>query len=97
VAFLWAFNDDVLHDLAVQFLTLAEKHRSSLMPQRRFPPPWTVDETDACFSVKHNNGQMCAYTSRMNRGDKGPRSCSAAIRRGASWANIAKLPDLMRR
>jgi hypothetical protein len=24
---------------------------------RRFPPPWTVEETDACFIVKDANGQ----------------------------------------
>jgi hypothetical protein len=22
-----------------------------LMPARRFPPPWSVEETEACFSV----------------------------------------------
>ena len=24
---------------------------------RRFPPPWTVEETDACFIVRDHNGQ----------------------------------------
>jgi hypothetical protein len=24
---------------------------------RRFPPPWSVDETDACFIVRDHNGQ----------------------------------------
>ena len=28
---------------------------------RRFPPPWTADETDACFIVKDHNGQALAY------------------------------------
>ena len=31
------------------------------MPERRFPPPWTVEETDACFIVRHANGQALAY------------------------------------
>jgi hypothetical protein len=31
------------------------------MMQRRFPPPWSVEETDACFSVKDHNGQKLAY------------------------------------
>jgi hypothetical protein len=22
------------------------------MPERRFPPPWSVEETDACFIVR---------------------------------------------
>jgi hypothetical protein len=26
------------------------------MPERRFPPPWTVEELDACFVVMHNAG-----------------------------------------
>jgi hypothetical protein len=28
---------------------------------RRFPPPWTVEETDACFVVRDANGQALAY------------------------------------
>src|ERR1700735_2966113 len=29
---------------------------------RRFPPPWTVEEANAaCFIVKYNNGQALAY------------------------------------
>jgi hypothetical protein len=28
---------------------------------RRFPPPWTVEETDACFIVKDRAGMSLAY------------------------------------
>jgi len=28
---------------------------------RRFPSPWSVEETDACFIVKDHNGQALAY------------------------------------
>jgi hypothetical protein len=28
---------------------------------RRFPPPWTVEEQDACFVVRDANGQQLAY------------------------------------
>ena len=31
------------------------------MPARRFPPPWTVEELDACFVVRDHNGQQLAY------------------------------------
>jgi hypothetical protein len=31
------------------------------MPARRFPPPWSVDELDACFVVRDNTGQQLAY------------------------------------
>jgi hypothetical protein len=27
---------------------------------RRFPPPWTVEETDACFIVRDTNGEALA-------------------------------------
>ena len=28
---------------------------------RRFPPPWSVEETDACFPVRDASGQALAY------------------------------------
>jgi hypothetical protein len=28
---------------------------------RRFPPPWSVDELEACFVVRDHNGQQLAY------------------------------------
>jgi hypothetical protein len=31
------------------------------MPARRFPPPWSVDELEACFVVKDGAGQKLAY------------------------------------
>ena len=31
------------------------------MKQRCFPPPWSVDESDACFIVCDANGQALAY------------------------------------
>jgi hypothetical protein len=31
------------------------------MPSRRFPPPWSVEELDACFVVKDSAGQKLAY------------------------------------
>jgi len=32
------------------------------MPQRRFPPPWSVEEQDACFVVRDHAGQALAFT-----------------------------------
>jgi hypothetical protein len=29
--------------------------------QRRFPPPWAVEESEACFVVKDQAGQALAY------------------------------------
>jgi hypothetical protein len=31
------------------------------VPERRFPPPWIVDELDACFVVRDHNGQALSY------------------------------------
>jgi hypothetical protein len=31
------------------------------MPARRFPPPWTVEELEACFVVKDSADQKLAY------------------------------------
>jgi hypothetical protein len=31
------------------------------MPDRRFPPPWSVEELDACFVVTDSAGQNFAY------------------------------------
>jgi hypothetical protein len=31
------------------------------MPERRFPPPWSVEETHACFVVIDSGGQKLAY------------------------------------
>jgi hypothetical protein len=28
---------------------------------RRFPPPWSVEETDACFIIRDGNRQAVAY------------------------------------
>ena len=43
---------------------------------RRFPPPWTVEETDACFIVRDANGQAlaCVYFEDRGSRDGGPLS-----------------------
>jgi hypothetical protein len=45
------------------------------MPERRFPPPWTVEEyNDACFVVRDHNGQQLAYV--YFEGEPGRRSAA---------------------
>ena len=65
-------------------------------PPRRFPPPWTVEETAPCFIVRDANKQALAFVYC----EDGPgRRASANLmttdeaRRTAS--NIAKLPGLL--
>jgi hypothetical protein len=31
------------------------------MTERRFPPPWSIDELEACFVVVDSAGQQLAY------------------------------------
>jgi len=73
------------------------------MPARRFPPPWSVEETDPnldrrCFIVRDANGQALAYV--YFEGEMGRRSAAHLLTRDEARriaANIAKLPDLSRK
>jgi hypothetical protein len=67
-------------------------------PPRRFPPPWTVDELNESFAIKDANGQNLAYVyfeEESQRRLSTKRLTRDEARRVA--ANIAKLPDLVRR
>jgi hypothetical protein len=37
--------------------------QETALTQRRFPPPWSVEDNGACFIVKDSNGQKlgCFY------------------------------------
>jgi hypothetical protein len=37
------------------------RHLPSVMPARRFPPPWSVEQQDACFVVRDHDWQPLAY------------------------------------
>jgi hypothetical protein len=64
--------------------------------QRRFPPPWTAEEADACFIVRDANGHALAYVYFEE--EPGRRAATRLItREEAITANIAKLPELLRR
>jgi hypothetical protein len=68
------------------------------MTIRRFPPPWSVQELEACFFVTDSSVQKFAYVYF----DDEPQRRTAAkmltkdeARRVA--ANIARLPELLRK
>jgi hypothetical protein len=63
---------------------------------RRFPPPWFVDETEACFIVRDHNGQALAYIYFDE--EKGRRAAAKLLTRDDARsiaAEIAKLPELL--
>ena len=67
------------------------------MSSRRFPPPWSVEETDACFIVRDTNGQALAYVYCEE--EPGRRAAAYLLTRDEARriaANIAKLLALLR-
>ena len=67
------------------------------MPERNFPPPWSVGELDSCFVVKDANGQALAYMyfekeprRRFRRDELLTRDEAQRIA-----AIFAKLPELL--
>jgi hypothetical protein len=46
--------------------------------QRRFPPPWSVDEQEACFIVRDANGQALAVENSPSHSLFNGRDCADA-------------------
>ena len=66
------------------------------MTPRRFPPPWSVEETEACFIVRDQGGQKLAYVYFED--EPGRRSAAKLLTRDEARriaSNIAKLPELV--
>ena len=65
------------------------------MTERRFPPPWTVEELDACFVVRDHSGQQLAYVYFED--EPGPRLAAKLLSKDEARRialNVANLPEL---
>jgi hypothetical protein len=69
------------------------------MPERRFPPPWSVEELHGCFVVKDSAGQRLAhlYFAKMNPAVARRAKLFTKNEARRMAANIAKLPELLRK
>ena len=64
-------------------LSIIDRQLQLSPPERRFPPPWSVEETDACYIVRDANGQALAYVYFEEEPGR-ERRPSAHPRRGAA-------------
>jgi hypothetical protein len=65
---------------------------------RRFPPPWSVEQQDACFVARDHNGLALAYVYfEEEPGRRSAENLMSHDEAGALALSIAKLPELLRK
>jgi hypothetical protein len=70
------------------------QRRATLGMSRRFPPPWSIEESSACFIGRDHDKQALACVYYEN--ESGRRSSAKLLTRDEAFliaANIAKLPS----
>ena len=77
-------------------LSIPEVIREFAVTPRRFPPPWIVEETDACFIVKDAHDQKLVYVYFED--ELGRRAAAHLLTRDEARriaSNVVKLPELL--
>ena len=70
---------------------------AALVTTRRFPPPWSVEELDACFVATDSTGQKLAYVYFED--EPGQRSAAKLLSKDEARTiamNFARLPELLK-
>ena len=68
------------------------------MPERRFPPPWFIEDVGGCFVVKASNNRPLVFIYSGEGFAR--RSLARLLTRNAARriaVGIAKLPELLRK
>jgi hypothetical protein len=68
------------------------------MTSRRFPPPWSIEDTGAAFVVKGGSGQKLGYFYYEE--EPGRRSAAKMLTKDEARrmaVNFAKVPELLRK
>jgi hypothetical protein len=68
------------------------------MTDRRFTPPWDIEDNGACFIIRDANGQALSHVYYEN--EPGRRTAAGLLSRDEARRiafNIAKLPELAKR
>ena len=70
---------------------------AAVTSRRRFPPPWTIDETAECFIVRDATGQALGYF--YFHGGKSPSGTKGLTKDETRQmaVKLVKLPELLRR
>ena len=82
--------------IAASGADVGERRMPRSVEQRRFPPPWSIDEANsACFIVRDNTGQALGYFYFED--ETGRRSAAKLLTHDEARRQLAQVPDLTRR